>query len=305
MKTKNYYLLFFVVLTTALSAQTSDLIIKRVHNEAGYYSAAKDETFYFTFVELQVLNNPVDLSNYQAKYTNGHDSNYSKTKYIGSNFPSKYVSGYSGATPIYSDSPATLPVGSSFYFLEMYKASNDSKIKLTNAALYAVFQEYFGFTDTEMMDNKYFTVNSTSNYAFDSSVYHANSVLTIRKGTTPEDVWQGGVVDDTYDIRTTLSPLTIYDASQWMLDQSTAQVASNGNVFQYELVIPNPLSTEHELTFPAVEKEVSVYTLSGELLSSKTVFENYQLPANIETGMYIMKIAFKNGQVETRKIIVN
>ena len=186
----------------------------------------------------------------------------------------------------------------------MYKSADNSKIRLTNAALYAVFQEYFGLTNAQMMDKKNFTVNSTSNFAFDSSVFHVNSVFTIRKVTTPEDVWQDAVADDTYDLRTTLSPTTTYNANQWSLSQEADGVLGVNNVFDQKVLLPNPLKQGQELQFSSEVKEVCIYTLSGQLLSTKAVSLNYQLPTTISTGVYILKLIANNGEVDTRKIIV-
>lgn len=303
MKLKNYFLLLFTVFSVSLAAQTDNLIIKSIHNESSFYSTEKADTYYFTIVELRVLNAAITIGNYQLKYKNGVTSGNTTRNITSGNFNSRYVSGYTGGIPDLSESPTSLDVGSSFYFVEMYRDSDGTKVGLTNTTLYIVFQEYFGLSDAEMMGKKYFTVNSTFNYDFDGSVTNSSSVLTIRNGTSAEDVWKNGVSEGTYAIRTTLTPTTSFNASQWTYTATLATQDELNNL--EEEVIPNPIASGARLSFKDNgPKVIRIFDVSGLLKDEKTgVSEQYIVPENLIQGMYFLHIQSENGR-KVYKVII-
>lgn len=302
MRTTNYFFLLLFILSAKVFAQTDDLIIKRVLNESQYSPSFTSDSFYFSFVELEVLNATIDLNDYKLKYKNGA-TNTTTTKSIGAMF-TKTVDSYTSSTPNTSTSDNTsLAVGSSFYFVEMYKVGVAGKLTLSNVTFYKVFAEYMGFTEAQMIDKKYFTVATAGTQNFDSSLSNSSSVITIRNGTTSEDVWENGLADDTYDLRTTLIPTTTYNAAQWNVGL-TLVVSDNAKEYENESM-PSLISAGTEMIFKDDSKKyIRIYDFSGVLIDEKKdVSERYLVPANLNEGVYIFKVQSVNG-LGVYKVIV-
>ncbi len=301
MKTKNYFLLLFVTITATTFGQ--DLIIKRLNNVSPFSPSFSASSYYFSFVEVQVLNNTIDLNDYKLKYKRGTD-NSTTTKSIGAMF-TKTVDSYTDSDPNTSTSDNTsIPVGASFYFVEMYKVGGTGNLTLSNATFYKVFAEYMGFSEAEMIDKKYFTVATVGTQDFDTTLSHSGSVLTLKDGNTNEDIWEDGLVDDTKAVRVTLSPTTTFNLSQW--NYSSATLVVNDDFKSYEQVFtPNPARAGTELTFnDKNQKEIRVYDFSGALRDAKNgVTESYIVPENLGQGVYFFNIQSEDGQ-SVHKIII-
>lgn len=300
MRAKNYFLLLFAICTATLSAQ--DLIIKRLNNVSTFSPSFSASSYYFSFVEVQVLNNTIDLNDYKLKYTRGAE-NSTTTKSIGAMF-TKTIDSYTDSNPDTSTSDNTsIPVGASFYFVEMYKVGNAGNLTLSNATLYKVFAEYMGFSEAEMIDKKYFTVATVGTQDFDTTLIHTGSVLIIKDGNTNEDIWKDGLADDTYALRTTLIPTTTYTSAQWS-SGATIGIDDVYNDSEKEF-IPNPMSAGAELTFKDnSQKEIRVYDVSGALRDEKKgVSERYFVPDNLNKGLYFFNIQSENG-LRVHKIII-
>jgi len=311
----------------------TNLIIKSIHNKSSYAPSFNNESYYFTFVELKVLYNSINLNDYFIRFLNGVDD-ATTTRKIGGLF-TKTIDSYDSETTTYTTSVSentNLAIGSSFYFIEMYKeVSNGDDLLLTtnNNTMYRVFQEYLGLSDAEMLSKKYFTVATATKENFEASISDVNSFLTIRKGSIAEDVWTDGLAEDTAIVRSTLIPTTTFTPSQWTVPLSTNNIQ---NTFE-NTVFPNPVAAGEMLNFNAVSKgevdntnrnefsnsvvagqvlnlnadskEIRIYDLSGQLMQVDiNILNTYVIPESLHKGVYILKIKYSRGAIESHQIIV-
>ena len=312
---------------------STNLIIKSIHNKSSYSPSFNNESYYFTFVELQVLYNSINLNDYYVRFTEGIGGS-TTTRKIGGMF-TKTIDSYDSGTTTYTTSVSdntNLSVGSSFYFTEMYKeVSNGEDVLLTanNNTFYKVFQEYLGISDSEMLNKKYFTVATAAKENFDAAINDVNSILTIRKGALEEDVWTGGLAEDNATIRTILIPTTTYTPSQWAVSLSANKI---NNKLEHAL-FPNPVAAGQMLNFNTISKngngddnhtgisnlvvagqvlnlntdtkEIRVYDLSGRLKKvDKNIMNTYEVPVGLSKGVYVLKIKYSRGVIESHQIIV-
>jgi len=312
MKTKNYFIIFFTIFTTALSAQ--DLIIKSLHKETNYdpefTTGAFADNYNFSIVELKVLNNSISPADYDLNFKRGSapgdgTANQSITIGSGENFFTKDVTAFDIAgTVTLDDAPATLTVGSSLYFVEMYNASSDSKLNLTNQTLYKVFADYMGFTSAQMLDKIYITVNSTNSYEFNENLLNTGAVLKIKSSSgSVEDIWkkdESSLAAGTLTVRTTEVASATYIPSQW---DETLAVNNNYNHFESEN-IQNPIASGDVLTFQnTMQKEIKIYDFSGTVKVEKVVGSSFVIPGNLTTGVYFLRVNSQRG-VSVHKLII-
>lgn len=299
----------------AFSQKTEgSLIIKSLHKENDYDPSFNPTNFNFSIVELKVLNNSISPANYDLNFKKGSEAglgtaNQDITIGSGGNFYAQRVTNFdiNGSVTL-ADAPASLDAGSSLYFVEMYNASNNNKLALTNQTLYKVFAEYMGFTDAQMLDKKYITVSSTSNFNFTDNLLNVGAVLKIKLSSdgSVEDIWkknESSLTLGTPTFRTTETASSTYIPSQW---DGILLVKNNDNYFEDE-VIRNPVSSGDVLTFQSMtQKEIRLYTSTGELVDvNHNIRDVYTVPNRLIGGVYFIRIRYNNAREKTQKLVVN
>ena len=95
---------------------------------------------------------------------------------------------------------------------------------------------------------------------------------------------------------------TVYVDNVYFYNDMVNVLDNAGNSGKMVRVYPNPVSTGNIIQLSEEVKQIEIFDVSGRLLNK---YSNNLQSAQLQPGLYILKIETKEGVIQTQKIVVN